>query len=117
MVENELKVFVLKSLSNDPAILYNLLKVYFEDNLSGIKVGLQFDSGTDMSTYYIVDVLFKEHDAFSVRVYTDDFFYIKNSTLTGGLISSLPKIIQDTVNRIISYLTITGFSLDEDFYK
>ena len=97
MVENELKVFVLKSLSNDPVILYNLLKVYFEDNLTGIKVGLQFDSGADKSTY-IVDVLFKEHDAFSVRVYTDDFFYIKNSTLSGGLISSLPKIIQDTVN-------------------
>ena len=35
MVENELKVFVLKSLSNDPAILYNLLKVYFEDNSFG----------------------------------------------------------------------------------
>lgn len=116
MVENELKVFVLKSLSNDPAILYNLLKVYFEDNLSGIKVGLQFDGGTDISTY-IVDVLFKEHDAFSVRVYTDDFFYIKNSTLSGGLINSLPKIIQDTVNRIISYLKITGFNLEEDFYK
>lgn len=116
MVENELKVFVLKSLSNDPAILYNLLKVYFEDNLSGIKVGLQFDGGTDISTY-IVDVLFKEHDAFSVRVYTDDFFYIKKSTLSGGLISSLPKIIQDTVNRICSYLKITGFSLEDDFYK
>lgn len=116
MVENELKVFVLKSLSNDPAILYNLLKVYFEDNLSGIKVGLQFDGGADISTY-IVDVLFKEHDAFSVRVYTEDFFYIKNSTLSGGLISSLPKIIQDTVNRICSYLKITGFSLEEDFYK
>lgn len=116
MVENELKVFVLKSLSNDPAILYNLLKVYFEDNLSGIKVGLQFDGGTDISTY-IVDVLFKEHDAFSVRVYTEDFFYIKNSTLSGGLISSLPKIIQDTVNRIVTYLKITGFNLEEDFYK
>lgn len=116
MVENELKVFVLKSLSNDPVILYNLLKVYFEDNLSGIKVGLQFDGGTDISTY-IVDVLFKEHDAFSVRVYTDDFFYIKNSTLSGGLISSLPKIIQDTVNRIVTYLKITGFNLEEDFYK
>lgn len=116
MTENELKVFVLKSLSNDPVILYNLLKVYFEDNLSGIKVGLQFDGGTDMSTY-IVDVLFKEHDAFSVRVYTDDFFYIKNSTLSGGLISSLPKIIQDTVNRIITYLKITGFNLEDDFYK
>ena len=116
MVENELKVFVLKSLSNDPAILYNLLKVYFEDNLSGIKVGLQFNGGADMSTY-IVDVIFKEHDAFSVRVYTDDFFYIKNSTLTGGLISSLPKIIQDTVNRIVTYLKITGFNLEDDFYK
>lgn len=116
MVENELKVFVLKSLSNDPVILYNLLKVYFEDNLNGIKVGLQFDGGTDMSMY-IVDVLFKEHDAFSVRVYTDDFFYIKNSTLSGGLISSLPKIIQDTVNRIVTYLKITGFNLEEDFYK
>ena len=116
MVENELKVFVLKSLSNDPAILYNLLKVYFEDNLSGIKVGLQFDGGTAMSTY-IVDVIFKEHDAFSVRVYTDDFFYIKNSTLTGGLISSLPQIIQDTVNRIVTYLKITGFNLEDDFYK
>ena len=116
MTENELKVFVLKSLSNDPAILYNLLKVYFEDNLNGIKVGLQFDGGADKSTY-IVDVLFKEHDAFSVRVYTDDFFYIKDSTLTGGLISSLPKIIQDTVNRIITYLKITGFNLEEDFYK
>ena len=116
MVENELKVFVLKSLSNDPVILHNLLKVYFEDNLSGIKVGLQFDGGTDMSTY-IVDVLFKEHDVFSVRVYTEDFYYIKNSTLTGGLISSLPKIIQDTVNRICGYLKITGFNLDEDFYK
>lgn len=116
MTENELKVFVLKSLSNDPAILYNLLKVYFEDNLSGIKVGLQFDGGTDMSMY-IVDVLFKEHDAFSVRVYTDDFFYIKNSTLSGGLISALPKIIQDTVNRIINYLKITGFNLEDDFYK
>lgn len=116
MVENELKIFVLKSLSNDPAILYNLLKVYFEDNLSGIKVGLQFDGGTDMSTY-IVDVLFKEHDAFSVRVYTDDFFYIKNSTLSGGLISSLPKIIQDTVNRVVTYLKITGFNLEDDFYK
>lgn len=116
MTENELKVFVLKSLSNDPVILYNLLKVYFEDNLSGIKVGLQFDGGTDMSTY-IVDVLFKEHDAFSVRVYTDDFFYIKNSTLSGGLISALPKIIQDTVNRIINYLKITGFNLEDDFYK
>ena len=64
MVENELKVFALKSLSNDTAILYNLLKVYFEDNLSGIKVGLQFDGGTDMSTY-IVDVLFKKNDAFN----------------------------------------------------
>lgn len=116
MVENELKVFVLKSLSNDPAILYNLLKVYFEDNLTGIKVGLQFDGDPDKSTY-IVDVLFKEHDAFSVRVYTDDFFYIKNSTLTGGLISCLPKIIQDTVNRIITYLKITGFNLEDDFYK
>lgn len=116
MTENELKVFVLKSLSNDPAILYNLLKVYFEDNLSGIKVGLQFDGGADMSTY-IVDVIFKDHDAFSVRVYTDDFFYIKDSTLTGGLISSLPKVIQDTVNRIITYLKITGFNLEEDFYK
>ena len=116
MVENELKVFVLKSLSNDPAILYNLLKVYFEDNLSGIKVGLQFNGGADMSTY-IVDVIFKEHDAFSVRVYTDDFFYIKNSTLTGGLISSLPKIIQDTVNRVVTYLKITGFNLEDDFYK
>lgn len=116
MVKNELKVFVLKSLSNDPAILYNLLKVYFEDNLSGIKVGLQFDGGTDISTY-IVDVIFKEHDAFSVRVYTEDFFYIKNSTLSGGLISSLPKIIQDTVNRIVTYLKITGFNLEEDFYK
>lgn len=116
MIENDLKVFVLKSLSNDPAILYNLLKVYFEDNLTGIKVGLQFDGGTDISTY-IIDVLFKEHDAFSVRVYTEDFFYIKNSTLTGGLISSLPKIIQDTVNRICSYLKITGFNLEEDFYK
>lgn len=116
MTENELKVFVLKSLSNDPAILYNLLKVYFEDNLSGIKVGLQFDGGSNMSTY-IIDVIFKEHDAFSVRVYTDDFFYIKDSTLTGGLISSLPKIIQDTVNRIITYLKITGFNLEEDFYK
>lgn len=116
MVENELKVFVLKSLSNDPAILYNLLKVYFEENLSGIKVGLQFDGGTDISTY-IVDVLFKGHDAFGVRVYTDEFFYIKDNTLTGGLISSLPKIIQDTVKRIINYLTITGFNLDEDFYK
>lgn len=116
MTENELKVFVLKSLSNDPAILYNLLKVYFEDNLSGIKVGLQFDGCSNMSTY-IIDVIFKEHDAFSVRVYTDDFFYIKDSTLTGGLISSLPKIIQDTVNRIITYLKITGFNLEEDFYK
>ena len=115
MVENELKVFVLKSLSNDPAILYNLTKIYFEDNLSGIKVGLQFSS-TDISTY-IVDVLVKEHDAFSVRVYTDNFFYIKDSTFTGGLISSLPKIIQDTVNRIVTYLKITGFNLDEDFYK
>ena len=37
--------------------------------------------------------------------------------LSGGLISSLPKIIQDTVNRIITYLKITGFNLDEDFYK
>lgn len=116
MVKNELKVFVLKSLSNDPVILYNLIKVYFEDNISGIKVGLQFNGGADMSSY-IVDVIFKEHDAFSVRVYTDDFFYIKNSTLTGGLISSLSKIIQDTVNRIITYLKITGFNLDEDFYK
>lgn len=116
MIENDLKVFVLKSLSNDPVILYNLLKVYFEDNLNGIKVGLQFDGGTDISTY-IVDVLFKEHDAFGVRVYTDEFFYIKDSTLTGGLISSLPKIIQDTVKRIINYLTITGFNLEEDFYK
>lgn len=116
MVKNELKVFVLKSLSNDPVILYNLIKVYFEDNISGIKVGLQFNGGADMSSY-IIDVLFKEHDAFSVRVYTDDFFYIKNSTLTGGLISSLSKIIQDTVNRIITYLKITGFNLDEDFYK
>lgn len=116
MVENELKVFVLKSLSNDPAILYNLIKVYFEDNLSGIKVGLQFNGGADKSTY-IVDVLFKIDDAFSVRVYTDDFFYIKDSTLTGGLISSLPKTIQDTVNRIVTYLKITGFNLEEDFYK
>ena len=116
MTENELKVFVLKSLSNDPVILYNLNKVYFEDNLNGIKVGLQFDGGTNMSMY-IVDVLFKEHDAFSVRVYTDDFFYIKNSTLSGGLISALPKIIQDTVNRIVTYLKITGFNLEEDFYK
>ena len=116
MVENELKVFVLKSLSNDPAILYKVLILYFDDKLNGIKVGLQFDCGSDKSTY-IVDFLFKEHDAFSVRVYTDDFFYIKDSTLTGGLISSLPKIIQDTVNRIITYLKITGFNLEEDFYK
>lgn len=116
MTKNELKVFVLKALSNDPAILYNLLKVYFEDSISGTKVGLQFDGGNSISTY-IVDVLFKEHDIFSVRVYTDNFFYIKDSTLTGGLISSLPQIIQDTVNRIINYLKITGFNLDDDFYK
>lgn len=115
MVENELKVFVLKSLSNDPAILYNLIKVFFEGNINGIQVGLQFDGGADKSTY-IVEVLFKEHDAFSIRVYTTDFFYIDNSTY-GGLISSLPKTIQDKVNRIITYLKITGFNLDEDFYK
>lgn len=115
MVENELKVFVLKSLSNDPAILYNLIKVFFEGNINGIQVGLQFNGDTDKSTY-IVEVLFKKHDAFSIRVYTTDFFYIDNHTY-GGLISSLPKIIQDTVNRIITYLKITGFNLEEDFYK
>lgn len=114
MVENELKVFVLKSLSNDPVILYNLNKVFFEDNINGIQVGLQFNGGTDNP--HIVEVLFKEHDAFSIRVYTTDFFYIDSSTY-GGRISSLPKIIQDTVNRIITYLKITGFNLDEDYYK
>lgn len=115
MIENDLKVFVLKSLSNDPAILYNLIKVFFEGNINGIQVGLQFDGGADKFTY-IIEILFKGHDAFSIRVYTTDFFYIDNSTY-GGLISSLPKTIQDKVNRIITYLKITGFNLEEDFYK
>lgn len=115
MIENDLKVFVLKSLSNDPAILYNLIKVFFEGNINGIQVGLQFDGGADKFTY-IIEILFKEHDAFSIRVYTTDFFYMDNSTY-GGLISSLPKTVQDKVNRIITYLKITGFNLEEDFYK
>lgn len=115
MVENELKVFVLKSLSNDPAILYNLIKVYFEDTLCGTTVGLQFSDGFGKSLY-LVDVAFKEDDVFSIRVYTDNFFYLKKSTLSGELISTLPKIMQETVNRIITYLKITGFNLCEDYY-
>jgi hypothetical protein len=115
MVENELKAFVLKSLSNDPAILYNLMKVYFEDTLCGTTVGLQLDGGLGKSPY-LIDVAFKENDIFSVRVYTDDFFYLKKSTLSGGSISTLPKIIQEIVNRIITYLKITGFNLCEDYY-
>ena len=111
---NELKMFILKSLTNDPVLVNNLIKVYFEDSIAGMQVSFQFDR--DLDSPYIIDIAFKDNDVFSIRVYIDDFFYLKRRALSDNIIKDLPESIRSMTDRLINYFKITGFNLNEDYY-